>query len=109
MEITRHPIAVPSICLWNWPLKEKYVLYRQNPNNSIILCTDNTVLSCNEVSCSSRPCVILSAGSTGTDVHSAVTTIKNILGKHKDKDPLDTKVEPSIGISVGNSCVMKNM
>ena len=55
-------------------MEGKYVLCRQYPNNSIMFCTDNTVLSCKEVSCSSRSCMILSAGSTGTEVNNAVTS-----------------------------------
>ena len=74
MELTRDPIATPSTCSWNWPWKEKYVLCRQNPNKSIMFCTDNTFLLHNEVSWPSMPCMILSAGSTSTDLNSAVTS-----------------------------------
>ena len=74
MGLMRDPIAAPSTCSWNWPWKEKYVLCRQNPNDSIMFCTDNTVLLCNEVSSSSSPCMILSAGSTGTELNIAVTS-----------------------------------
>ena len=37
-----------------------------------MFCTDNNVLLHNEVSCSSGPYMMLRAGSTGTDVNSAV-------------------------------------
>ena len=39
-----------------------------------MLCTDNTDLSHNEVDCSNKPCMILHAVFTGTDVNSAVTS-----------------------------------
>ena len=39
-----------------------------------MLCTDNTVLSCNEVSCSNNSFIILRVGSIGTEVNSAETS-----------------------------------
>ena len=35
-------------------------------------------------------------------------TIRSILVKPKDKDPLDRKSGPSTGMSVGSSCGMRN-
>ena len=55
-------------------LKRKIELCRQNPNNSITFCTDNTVLSCNVVSLSNRSFIILSAGHTGNAVNNVVTS-----------------------------------
>ena len=39
-----------------------------------MFCTDSTVLVHNEVSCSTSLCLMLRAGSTGTDVNSAITS-----------------------------------
>ena len=74
MGLTGDPIATLSTCSWNLFWNEIYVLCRQNPNKSIMFCTDNTVQSCNEVSCSSRSCMILSAGSNGTELNNAITS-----------------------------------
>ena len=71
MGLTGGPIAAPSTCSYNLFWKEMQVLCRQNPNSSIMLCTDNTVLSLSEVSCSDNSFIILRAGSIGTEVNSA--------------------------------------
>ena len=42
-----------------------------------MFCTDNTVLSCSEVSCSNNSFIILRAGSTGTVVNSAETSLEH--------------------------------
>ena len=78
MELTRDLIAAPTTCSLKWFWKEKYILCRQSTNNYIMCCNDNTVLWCNEVSSSSSPFMIISAGSTVTDVNNAVTSYEQI-------------------------------
>ena len=73
------PHSCPLYLFMELPWKEKYVLCRENPNNSVMFCTDNAVVSWNEVSSCSMPCMILSAESTGTDVNSAVTSFEQTL------------------------------
>ena len=50
------------------------MLFRQNPSSSMMLCTDNTVLSFNFSSFSKRSFMTSKAGSIGTEVNSEVTS-----------------------------------
>ena len=71
--LTGNPMAASSICSQNGPWNPKYVLFRQNPSSCMMFCTDIIVLCGIFMSCSSFCLIISMAGSTGTEVNSALT------------------------------------
>ena len=76
MALTMEPMAAPSTCLQNWSWKEKQVLLRQNSNRRIMSLTASTVLSLRVWSYSSRSLMMLRAGSTGTEMNMADTSLQ---------------------------------
>ena len=73
MGLTGDPMATPSTCSYNWPWKDKYVLWRRNHNKWIMSLTGNTALSYRMLSCSNKQLIMPKAGSTRTEVNKAVT------------------------------------